>query len=108
MVTPKQVRKEEPKEEEKETIWHKIISLIEHGRKPTRSMDEYLALGMQREKGRHLGNVVVKKEKIELKVTPTAVAEAETLRYRLDEAARHEEQLFWPNTKKKNNESAVV
>ena len=101
MATPKQVRKEEPKEEEKETIWHKIVSLIEHGRKPTGvSMNEYLALGAEREKGRHLGKVVVRKEKIELKVTPTAVAEAETLRNQLNEAARHDEPLFWPRAKR--------
>lgn len=98
MATPRQVRKDEPKQEEKETIWHKIISLIEHGKGPTNvSMGEYLRLGEERQKGRHLGRVVVKKEEIELKVTPTAVKLALILKKALDEATRHDEpdRLAW-------------
>jgi len=92
MVSPKQVRKEE-KEEEK-NIWAKIVDLIEHGRKPTKvSMDEYLAVGERKE----LGSIVLRKEKIDLTVTPAAIKLALILKKALDEAARHEEpeKLVW-------------
>ncbi len=98
MVTPKQVRREERKDEDEKTIWARIAELIEHGRKPTKaSMDELLAIGERKEREHKQGSMVVKKEKIDLTVTPAAIRLALNLKHALDEAARHDEpeRLAW-------------
>ena len=68
------------------------------------TMDQLLAAGTKREerptvvkREQELGAVVVKRENLDLKVTPTAVAAALQLKKALDEAARHaeSEQISW-------------
>lgn len=106
MAAPKQIKKQE----DEKTIWQKIVSLIEQGRRPSSvSLDEYLALGQQN--GQKESNklptrvthpekekaIVARREGLAMRIEPDAVRIALKLKRALDEAARHgePEQLIW-------------